>query len=155
MKLPLHRIPKGTLNPMKWGSQNGRVQLEEEVRRTLSLDVHLNSHAMDTNECLVIIQSENNGVEEQHPRTVPPAFTWVEGVEPTSGVSERDRMFAAISGLESTNLSELTELMMTLSERGRALCLSNAEILGTRLAEARMALESESFPDDTLTRQRY
>ncbi|KAF8893169.1 hypothetical protein CPB84DRAFT_1682918 [Gymnopilus junonius] len=70
------------------------------------------------------------------PRTSSPAGS----VPP---MSERDRIFAAVSKLESSHQSELTELIMSLPKRERAMCLFNNEILRAKLADAKMVLESE------------
>ncbi|KAJ8508292.1 hypothetical protein ONZ45_g9420 [Pleurotus djamor] len=71
------------------------------------------------------------------PRTSSPSGS----VPPTS---ERDRMAAAINKLESSRQSELTNLLMSLPKRERALCLFNIEVLRAKLADAKMVLESES-----------
>lgn len=70
------------------------------------------------------------------PRTSSPAGS----VPP---VSERDRVFAAIARLESSRQNELTDLIMTLPKRDRAMCLFNAEILRLKLVDAKMVLDSE------------
>jgi polyadenylate-binding protein len=62
-------------------------------------------------------------------------------------VSERDRLFAAIAKLESSRQADLTELIMSLPRRERALCLFNTEVLRAKLADAKMVLDSES-PDE-------
>ena len=59
-------------------------------------------------------------------------------------VSERDRLFAAIAKLESSRQADLTELIMSLPRRERALCLFNTEVLRAKLADAKMVLDSES-----------
>ncbi|KAF9477792.1 hypothetical protein BDN70DRAFT_810033 [Pholiota conissans] len=70
------------------------------------------------------------------PRTSSPAGS----VPP---LSERDRIFAAVAKLESARQSELTDLIMSLPKRERAMCLFNAEILRGKLVDAKMVLESE------------
>lgn len=70
------------------------------------------------------------------PRTSSPSGS----LPPTS---ERERMVGAISKLEKSNISELTELLMSLPKRDRALCLFNTEILRAKLADAKAVLESE------------
>lgn len=76
------------------------------------------------------------------PRTSSPAGS----VPP---VSERDRMYAAIAKLESTRQSELTELIMSLPKRERAMCLFNAEILRLKLVDAKMVLDSDDGEETT------
>ncbi|OCH86497.1 hypothetical protein OBBRIDRAFT_761221 [Obba rivulosa] len=55
--------------------------------------------------------------------------------------SERDRMFSAVSKLESAQAAELTELLMSLPKRERAMCLFNVEVLRAKIADAKMVLE--------------
>ncbi|PPR01812.1 hypothetical protein CVT26_013171 [Gymnopilus dilepis] len=74
------------------------------------------------------------------PRTSSPAGS----VPP---MSEKDRIFAAISKLESSRQAELTELIMSLPKRERAMCLFNNEVLRAKLADAKMVLESEDGED--------
>jgi polyadenylate-binding protein len=62
--------------------------------------------------------------------------------------SERDRMAAAISKLESTQASELTELLMSLPKRERAMCLFNAEVLRAKIADAKMVLNADDEPEE-------
>jgi polyadenylate-binding protein len=68
------------------------------------------------------------------PRTESPSGS----VPPTS---ERERMAAAIAKLESAQVSELTELLMSLPKRERAMCLFNVEVLRAKLADAKIVLE--------------
>ncbi|KAF7318810.1 hypothetical protein HMN09_00216300 [Mycena chlorophos] len=74
----------------------------------------------------------------EHPST-PPATP-----PRTSSPSEpvRDRLFAAISKLESTRQAELTDQLMSLSKRERAMCLFNVEVLRAKIADAKLVLES-------------
>jgi len=75
------------------------------------------------------------------PRTSSPAGS----VPP---VSERDRLYAAITRLESSRQSELTDLVMSLPKRERAMCLFNTEILRAKLVDAKMVLESDEVEED-------
>jgi polyadenylate-binding protein len=75
------------------------------------------------------------------PRTSSPAGS----VPP---LSERDRVFAAIAKLESAHQGELTDLIMSLPKRERAMCLFNAEILRGKLVDAKMVLESDDGAQD-------
>lgn len=63
-------------------------------------------------------------------------------------ISERDRIIAAVGKLESTRHSELTDLLMSLPKRDRALCLFNAEYLRTKIADAKMVLDSEDGDEE-------
>ncbi|KAI0346153.1 hypothetical protein BDW22DRAFT_1323158 [Trametopsis cervina] len=62
--------------------------------------------------------------------------------------SERDRMAAAIARLDSTQAAELTELLMSLPKRERAMCLFNVEVLRAKIADAKMVLNAEDEPDE-------
>ncbi|KAF8162421.1 hypothetical protein K438DRAFT_296690 [Mycena galopus ATCC 62051] len=77
------------------------------------------------------------------PRTSSPSGS----VPPTS---ERERIRAAISKLESTRQGELTELLMSLPKRERAMCLFNVEILRTKVADAKVVLDSGDDDDESL-----
>jgi polyadenylate-binding protein len=63
--------------------------------------------------------------------------------------SERERMVQAISRLEKSQIGELTDLLMSLPKRERALCLFNTEVLRAKIADAKIVLEAseeESAP---------
>lgn len=74
------------------------------------------------------------------PRTSSPSGSVAQG-------SERDRMYAAVCKLESSKQAELTELMMSLPKRDRAMCLFNIEVLRSKLQDAKMVLESDEGED--------
>ncbi|OJT14034.1 Polyadenylate-binding protein 3 [Trametes pubescens] len=63
--------------------------------------------------------------------------------------SEKDRMFAAVSKLESAQIAELTELLMSLPKRERAMCLFNVEVLRAKIADAKLVLEVEDDEEQT------
>jgi polyadenylate-binding protein len=69
------------------------------------------------------------------PRTSSPA-----GSMPP--LCERDRIYAAISRLESSRQTELTELIMSLPKRDRAMCLFNNEVLRSKIMDAKAVLDS-------------
>ncbi|KAJ7108679.1 hypothetical protein C8R44DRAFT_636477 [Mycena epipterygia] len=75
------------------------------------------------------------------PRTSSPSGS----VPPTS---ERERILAAISKLETARQAELTELLMSLPKRERAMCLFNVEVLRAKLADAKMVLDSSDDESD-------
>lgn len=68
------------------------------------------------------------------PRTESPSGS----VPPTS---EKERMAAAVAKLESDRVGELTDLLMSLPKRERAMCLFNVEVLRAKLADAKMVLD--------------
>jgi polyadenylate-binding protein len=59
-----------------------------------------------------------------------------------STATERERMHAAVARLETSRRTELTELLMSLSKRERALCLFNPEVLRAKIADAKVVLDS-------------
>jgi polyadenylate-binding protein len=69
------------------------------------------------------------------PRTSSPSGS----LHPTS---ERERMVQAISRLEKSQIGELTDLLMSLPKRERALCLFNTEVLRAKIADAKNVLEA-------------
>lgn len=60
-----------------------------------------------------------------------------------AGGSERDRILAAVGRLEPARAADITELLMSLSKRERAMCLFNVEVLRTKVADAKAVLESD------------
>jgi polyadenylate-binding protein len=52
-------------------------------------------------------------------------------------------MIAAISKFETSRQSELTDLLMSLPKRERAMCLFNIEVLRAKLADAKNVLDSD------------
>jgi polyadenylate-binding protein len=57
-------------------------------------------------------------------------------------------MMASVSKFESARQSELTDLLMSLPKRERAMCLFNIEILRAKLADAKMVLDSEEADEE-------
>lgn len=59
-------------------------------------------------------------------------------------------MVQAISRLETSQIGELADLLMSLPKRERALCLFNTEVLRVKIADAKIVLEAgeeeESVP---------
>lgn len=51
-------------------------------------------------------------------------------------------MVQAISRLEKSQIGELTDLLMSLPKRERALCLFNTELLRAKIADAKIVLEA-------------
>ncbi|KAI0792393.1 hypothetical protein C8Q75DRAFT_714526 [Abortiporus biennis] len=66
--------------------------------------------------------------------------------------SERDRMAAAVAKLEKSQQVELTELLMSLPKRERAMCLFNVEVLRAKIADAKMVLELEDDEEEAQPR---
>ncbi|KAI0738953.1 hypothetical protein C8Q80DRAFT_1112630 [Daedaleopsis nitida] len=67
----------------------------------------------------------------------------------TTPQSERDRMFAAVARLESSQIADLTDLLMSLPKRERAMCLFNVEVLRAKMADAKLVLEVDDTEEQT------
>ncbi|KAL1732144.1 hypothetical protein EV714DRAFT_282772 [Schizophyllum commune] len=72
--------------------------------------------------------------------STPPRTSSPSGSAPHQ--TERERVFAAVCKLESTNQEALTDLLMSLPKRERALLLFNAETLRAKLVDAKAVLEA-------------
>lgn len=79
------------------------------------------------------------------PRMSSPAAAAIPG----GGASDRDRLSAAVAKLEpdSEHAAAITELLMSLTKRERALCLFNGEVLRGKVADARAVLDSDDTED--------
>ncbi|KAG6830599.1 hypothetical protein H0H92_015880 [Tricholoma furcatifolium] len=91
----------------------------------------------------------------EHPSTpvsVSPAMSSPPRTSSPSGsvppASERDRMLAAVTKLENARQAELTDLLMSLPKRERAMCLFNVEVLRAKLVDAKMVLESDDGEEE-------
>ncbi|KAF9458990.1 hypothetical protein BDZ94DRAFT_1172499 [Collybia nuda] len=71
----------------------------------------------------------------------PPRTSSPSGSVPPA--SERDRMLVAVGKLENSRQTELTDLLMSLPKRERAMCLFNADVLRAKIADAKMVLDSD------------
>lgn len=80
-------------------------------------------------------------VNSSPPRTSSPSGS-------VAPLSERERIFAAVSKLENTRQTELTDLLMGLPKRERAMCLFNPEVMRLKLVDAKVILESEDDEDE-------
>ncbi|KZS98505.1 hypothetical protein SISNIDRAFT_472397 [Sistotremastrum niveocremeum HHB9708] len=75
------------------------------------------------------------------PRTSSPSGS----VAPTS---EKERLIAAVSKLEPAKAVEITDLLMSLTKRERALCLFSTEVLKQKVAEAKEVVELVAAGDE-------
>jgi len=73
------------------------------------------------------------------PRTSSPSGS----VAPATAASERERILAAVSRLEPARAVDLTDLLMSLPKRERAMCLFNVEVLRAKLVDAKAVLDSD------------
>lgn len=71
----------------------------------------------------------------------PPRSSSPSGSVPLT--SERDRIYAAVSKLETSRQSDITDLIMSLPKRERAMCLFNPEVLRAKIADGKMVLDSD------------
>ena len=124
-----------------------KAELEASPARAVSEDASQDSRLLD--------YSGATASAPEHPSTPvsvsPSLLTPPRTSSPAGSVPprpERDRVFAAIARLESENREALTELIMSLPKRERAMCLFNAEILRAKLVDAKMVLESEDATEE-------
>ena len=85
------------------------------------------------------------------PRTESPAGTGTAtSSAPSGGASEKERIHAAVSRLEPENgrAKMITELIMGLSKRERAMCLFNVEVLRVKVEDAKAVLDSDEDAGD-------
>ena len=77
------------------------------------------------------------------PRTLSPSGS----IAPTA-TSERERILTAVTRLEPSRAVDLTELLMSLPKRERAMCLFNVEVLRAKLVDAKAVLDSDDGVDE-------
>ncbi|KDR80240.1 hypothetical protein GALMADRAFT_223130 [Galerina marginata CBS 339.88] len=118
---------------------------EESPSRPDSASASQDSRSLDNNNATASAPEHPSTPVSSPSLLTPPRTSSPAGSVPP--VSERDRIFAAIAKLESTRQSELTELIMSLPKRERAMCLFNAEILRAKLVDAKMVLDSDDVDD--------
>ena len=82
--------------------------------------------------------------------STPPRTT-----SPSSGVPERERIHSKVTKLESdpAKAAEITELLMSLSKRERALCLFSDEVFRAKVSDAKAVLESDDAEEGTKEQQ--
>ncbi|KAL1742537.1 hypothetical protein HDZ31DRAFT_84075 [Schizophyllum fasciatum] len=73
--------------------------------------------------------------------STPPRTSSPSGSAPPQ--TERERVYAAVCRLESANQEALTDLLMSLPKRERALLLFNVETLRAKLVDAKAVLDAE------------
>lgn len=83
-----------------------------------------------------------NGVHSRSPPSIspPPA--------PPTPSSEQDRLIIAVDklGSEGGRVTEIVDLLMSLSKKERAMCLFNQEYLKSKVADAREVLSADDEP---------
>jgi polyadenylate-binding protein len=74
---------------------------------------------------------------------------------PSAGGSERERIYTKVSKLESdpAKATEITELLMSLSKRERAMCLFSDEVFRAKVSDAKAVLETDDAEEETTKEQ--
>ncbi|KAH9975322.1 hypothetical protein BGW80DRAFT_1436531 [Lactifluus volemus] len=75
--------------------------------------------------------------------STPPRTSSPSGSVAPATASERERILAAVTRLEPARAIDLTELLMSLPKRERAMCLFNVEVLRAKLVDAKAVLDSD------------
>lgn len=114
-----------------------------EVTASRSLSEAPSSHASsDVNQATASApEHPSTPVSIDRTLSTPPRTSSPAGSVPP--LSERDRIYAAISRLESSRQTDLTDLVMSLPKKDRALCLFNNEILRSKIVDAKAVLDSD------------
>lgn len=110
-------------------------------------------------EALTLVKAEAASVHPTPPASnlaspTPPSGASHPGppTTPLADRSERERLLHAISKIESdpTKAKEVTEMILSLSRKERALCLFNNEVLKLKVSEAKAVIDSlEDDDEDT------
>ena len=77
----------------------------------------------------------------------PPRTSSPSGSVAPATASERERVLAAVTRLEPERATDLTDLLMSLPKRERAMCLFNVEVLRAKLVDAKAVLDSDDAAD--------
>jgi polyadenylate-binding protein len=148
VNLSLSDVVEGIQDPSKLAEQVKNLRPNKSPSPAASASASQDSRLLDPNALNATASAP------EHPSTpisvsaslsTPPRTSSPSGSVPPT--SERDRMLAAISKLESAKQTELTDLLMSLPKRERALCLFNVEVLRAKLADAKVVLESDEADD--------
>ena len=81
--------------------------------------------------------------------STPPRTSSPSGSVAPATASERERILAAVTRLEPERATDLTDLLMSLPKRERAMCLFNVEVLRAKLVDAKVVLDSDDTADET------
>jgi len=74
------------------------------------------------------------------PRTSSPSGSLIVG-------TEKDKLLASVTKYEPAHAQEITDLLLSLSKKERAMCLFNPDYLKSKIADAKMVLEAEDDED--------
>ncbi|KAH9960693.1 hypothetical protein BC827DRAFT_1132795 [Russula dissimulans] len=83
--------------------------------------------------------------------STPPRTSSPSGSLAPAASSERERILAAVTRLEPARAVDLTDLLMSLPKRERAMCLFNVEVLRAKLVDAKAVLDSDDALDESTT----
>jgi len=83
--------------------------------------------------------------------STPPRTSSPSGSIAPAASSERERILAAVTRLEPARAVALTDLLMSLPKRERAMCLFNVEVLRAKLVDAKVVLDSDEAPNESPT----
>ncbi|KIJ38954.1 hypothetical protein M422DRAFT_175807 [Sphaerobolus stellatus SS14] len=144
LALPLQELVDGIHDPAKLAAQvhlvlDPQSDPEPEERRLAppptspSPANSQDSRLLDPNATASAPEHPSTPVSFSQSSTPPRTSSPSGSVAP---LTERDRLLAAVSKLDKPNASEITDLLMSLSKRERALCLFNADVLKAKVKEA-------------------
>ncbi|KAJ1311240.1 hypothetical protein OPQ81_009739 [Rhizoctonia solani] len=97
------------------------------------------------------------GSRTSPPRTSSPSGSAMFGSDGNK-LSERERIARAVAKMEPKKAQEITDLLLSLSKKERALCLFNTDYLRTKVTEAKEVIEvlnlDDKGEDDTYSTQK-
>ncbi|KAH7344800.1 hypothetical protein B0J17DRAFT_636883 [Rhizoctonia solani] len=97
------------------------------------------------------------GARASPPRTSSPSGSAKFGPD-GSKLSERDRLARAVTKVEPRRAQQITDLLLSLNKKERALCLFNTDYLRTKIAEAKDIIEvlelDEKAEEDAISAQK-
>ncbi|TBU60413.1 hypothetical protein BD310DRAFT_815285 [Dichomitus squalens] len=155
--LSLSEVVQGIQDPAKLSEQVQAAKKSLNLSKGSSPAPPSPSPAASQDSRLLDIGPNATASAPDHPSTplsMPATLSTPPRTESPSGSlttpqSERDRMFAAVSKLESSQVSDLTDLLMSLPKRERAMCLFNVEVLRAKIADAKLVLEVDETEEQT------
>ncbi|KAM5533758.1 hypothetical protein V8D89_012533 [Ganoderma adspersum] len=155
--LSLSEVVQGIQDPVKLSEQVQAAKKSLNYSKGSSPAPPSPSPAASQDSRLLDIGPNATASAPDHPSTplsMPATLSTPPRTESPSGSvstpqSERDRMQAAVARLESTQIADLTDLLMSLPKRERAMCLFNVEVLRAKIADAKLVLEVDETEEQT------
>ncbi|PIL23425.1 hypothetical protein GSI_14736 [Ganoderma sinense ZZ0214-1] len=155
--LSLSEVVQGIQDPAKLSEQVQTAKKSLNYSKDSSPAPPSPSPAASQDSRLLDIGPNATASAPDHPSTplsMPATLSTPPRTESPSGSvstpqSERDRMQAAVARLESTQITDLTDLLMSLPKRERAMCLFNVEVLRAKIADAKLVLEVDETEEQT------